>query len=48
VEKAKIASTFHAFSRKIVYDACGGREKCGKILASEKENFILTETHFPL
>ena len=41
VKKAKIASTFHAFSRKIVYDACGGREKCGKILAGEKENFIL-------
>ena len=41
VEKAKVASTFHAFSRKIVYDACGGREKCGKILAGEKEDFIL-------
>ena len=41
VEKSKVASTFHAFSRKIVYDACGGREKCGKILAGEKEDFIL-------
>lgn len=42
IEKAKIASTFHAFSRKIVYDACGGREKCGKILAGEKDEFVLT------
>ncbi|MBR0465714.1 UvrD-helicase domain-containing protein [Candidatus Saccharibacteria bacterium] len=41
VEKAKIASTFHAFSRKIVYEACGGRKKCGKILAGEKEEFML-------
>lgn len=41
VKKSKIASTFHAFSRKIVYDACGGREKSGKILAGEKEDFIL-------
>lgn len=39
-ENVKIATTFHAFARKIVYDACGGREKCGKILAGEKEKFI--------
>ena len=39
--QVKIASTFHAFSRKIVYDACGGKEKCGKILAGEKGKFIL-------
>ncbi|MBR2766629.1 UvrD-helicase domain-containing protein [Candidatus Saccharibacteria bacterium] len=41
VEKARIASTFHAFSRRIVYEACGGRDKCGRILAGEKEGFIL-------
>ena len=41
VVNAKVASTFHAFSRKIVYEACGGREKCGKILAGEKEEFVL-------
>ena len=41
VEKARIASTFHAFSRRIVYEACGGRDKCGKILVGEKEDFIL-------
>ena len=37
---AKIATTFHAFSRKIVYEVCGGKEKCGKILADEKDKFI--------
>ena len=37
----KVASTFHAFSRKVVYDVCGGRKKCGKILASEKEEYML-------
>lgn len=37
----RIASTFHAFSRKIVYDVCNGREKCGKILAGEKERFVM-------
>ena len=36
----KIASTFHAFSRKVVYEVCGGKEKCGKILAGEKEDFV--------
>ena len=36
-----IASTFHAFSKRIVYDVCGGREKCGEILAERKEEFIL-------
>lgn len=41
VKKVEIASTFHAFSRKIVYDICDGREKCGKILAEEKEEFTL-------
>ena len=40
-EKVKIAVTFHAFARKIVYEACGGKEKCGKILAGEKEEFVL-------
>ena len=36
----KIASTFHAFARKIVYRVCKGEKKCGKILASEKEAYI--------
>ena len=39
-DKAKIASTFHAFSRKIVYNMCDGRERCGRILAGEKEEMI--------
>lgn len=37
---AKIASTFHAFSRHIVYDVCGGASSCKKILADKKEDFI--------
>ena len=41
-QDAKIASTFHAFSRKIVYDVYGGKDKCGKILASEKDDFVET------
>ena len=36
----EVASTFHAFARKIVYDICGGRVKCGKILAGEKEEYM--------
>ena len=42
VEKAKVASTFHAFSRKVVFDVCGGKERCGKILAGEKEAYLYT------
>ena len=41
IEDVKIASTFHAFSRKIVYKVCKGEKKCGKILAGEKEVYIL-------
>ncbi|MBQ3433048.1 ATP-dependent helicase [Candidatus Saccharibacteria bacterium] len=37
----RIASTFHAFARKIVYQVCKGEKRCGKILASEKEAYIL-------
>lgn len=37
----KIASTFHAFSRRVVYMVCGEKEKCGEILAEEKEAFVL-------
>lgn len=37
----RIASTFHAFSRKIVYDVCNGKGKCGRILAGEKERFVM-------
>lgn len=36
----EIASTFHAFARKIVYDVCKGRAKCGEILAEEKDAFL--------
>ncbi|MDO4747258.1 MAG: ATP-dependent helicase [Candidatus Saccharibacteria bacterium] len=41
IEDVKIASTFHAFSRRIVYKVCKGEKKCGKILAGEKEAYIL-------
>lgn len=41
IHKQKIASTFHAFSRRIVYDIAGGRDQCGDILAGEKDDFIL-------
>ena len=41
MEGAKIASTFHAFSRKVVYKVCKGEKKCGKILAGEKEAYVL-------
>ena len=37
---AKIAMTFHAFSRKLVYAGSDGRRKYGKILAGEKEEFV--------
>ena len=40
-EKATVASTFHAFARKIVYDVCDGREKCKQILADDKEGYML-------
>ncbi len=36
----KIASTFHAFAREIVFRVCREEEKCGKILAGEKEKYI--------
>lgn len=36
----KIAWTFHAFSRHLVYEVCNGGEKCGKILAGEKDLFV--------
>ena len=39
--EVKIASTFHAFARKIVYELCKGERRCGKILAEEKENYVL-------
>ena len=39
--EVRVASTFHAFSRSVVYDVCDGRSRCGKILASEKERFVL-------
>ena len=38
---AVVASTFHAFARNIVYRVCKKEQKCGKILAGEKEAFIL-------
>lgn len=41
VEPPKIASTFHAFSRKIIYEVSDGKEKCGEILADRKDDFVL-------
>ena len=40
-EGTRIAQTFHAFSRRIVYDVAGGKKWCGDILADEKEAFVL-------
>lgn len=37
----RIASTFHAFARKIVYQVCKGERRCGKILAGEKDAYVL-------
>lgn len=41
MENVKIASTFHAFSRKIIYEVSEGKEKCGEILAEKKDDFVL-------
>lgn len=38
--RVKIASTFHAFARKIVYEVCDGKEKSGEILV-DKERYLL-------
>lgn len=40
IENAAVASTFHAFSRRVVYELCDGREKCREILAEKKDDFI--------
>ena len=40
ISDVRIASTFHAFSRKIVYEVCRGEKKCGKILAGQKDGFV--------
>ena len=40
VPDAKIAMTFHAFSRRLVYEGSDSRRKNGKILAGEKEEFV--------
>lgn len=40
IDGAKVAWTFHAFSRHIIYNIYGGRERCGKILAGEKDAFV--------
>ena len=34
------ARTFHAFARRMVYEVCGGKERCGKILVDERDDFI--------
>ena len=34
-EGTRIAQTFHAFARRIVYEVAAGRESCGDILAGE-------------
>ena len=41
MEGVEIASTFHAFSRKVVYKVCKREKECGKILAGEKEAYVL-------
>lgn len=41
IDDIKIASTFHAFSRQIVYGMCDGRAKCGEILAERKDEYVL-------
>ena len=41
INGVEIANTFHAFARKIVYKVCKGEKKCGKILAGEKEAYVL-------
>ena len=41
MEDVKIANTFHAFSRKIIYGMNNGKEKCGEILAERKDDFVL-------
>lgn len=41
INGVKVASTFHAFSRKIVYEICHGEERSGKILAGDREKFML-------
>ena len=40
INDVKIASTFHAFSRQVVYNWCGGKEKCKEILAEQKESYL--------
>lgn len=40
-ENVRIANTFHAFSRKIVYGGRNAHEKYGEILAEKKDDFIL-------
>ena len=40
VVEAQIATTFHAFSRNVVYNICGGRERCKEILAGKKGEFV--------
>lgn len=40
IKEADLASTFHAFARKIVYDVCKKREECGEILVDERERLI--------
>ena len=42
INGVKVASTFHAFARRVVYSLCHGEEKSGKILAHEKEKFVFT------
>ena len=41
IDDIKIASTFHAFSRQIVYGMRDGRAKCGEILAERKDEYVL-------
>ena len=37
-----VANTFHAFALKIVHRACRDERQCGKILAEEKDHYVVS------
>ena len=39
-DRVKIATTFHAFARKIVYTKCKGGTSCKMILADNKQDYV--------
>lgn len=44
-----VASTFHAFARKVVFKVCGQERKYGRILVDDREEFVraILEKHVP-